>query len=178
MSTTKPINVYSIPELSQSLDEALPSVFTRLNYERSYALLDTKLYIGYSIAVVAGLSFFLDKKFERPEIVVYQKLLVGAYIALSLIFWYFSRFIEKGTVYVGKKKDTKEEIYVKGKFENNEPVYLVELIQKKNEDGSEKNLKAKLEVNKVFNEGGYLQNDVYFKWFSEQLDVLNSKKNE
>lgn len=131
MSSAKPINVYSIPELNQALDEALPSVFARLNYERSYALLDGKLYIGYSIAVVAGLSFFLDKKFERDQIVTYQKLLVGAYFVLSLLFWYFSRFIEKGTVYVGKRRGTKEEIYVKTKFEKNEPLYLVELVQKK-----------------------------------------------
>lgn len=131
MSSAKPINVYSIPELNQALDEALPSVFARLNYERSYALLDAKLYIGYSIAVVAGLSFFLDKKFERDQIVTYQKLLVGAYFVLSLLFWYFSRFIEKGTVYVGKRRGTKEEIYVKTKFEKNEPLYLVELVQKK-----------------------------------------------
>ncbi|CAI4047707.1 signal peptidase complex subunit SPC2 SKDI_13G0860 [Saccharomyces kudriavzevii IFO 1802] len=178
MSTAKPINVYSIPELNQALDEALPSVFARLNYERSYALVDAKLYIGYTIAVMAGLSFFLDKKFERSEIIVYQKLLVGAYFILSLMFWYFSRFIEKGTVYVGKKRDTKEEIYVKTKFKNNEPLYLVDLIQKKNGKDSRKNLKAKLEANRVFNESGYLQNDVYFKWFSEQLNVLNTKKNE
>ncbi|EWH16585.1 Spc2p, partial [Saccharomyces cerevisiae P283] len=157
MSSAKPINVYSIPELNQALDEALPSVFARLNYERSYALLDAKLYIGYSIAVVAGLSFFLDKKFERDQIVTYQKLLVGAYFVLSLLFWYFSRFIEKGTVYVGKRRGTKEEIYVKTKFEKNEPLYLVELVQKKKGENSKKELKAKLEVNKVFNESGYLQ---------------------
>ncbi|CAI4655829.1 APG_G0040300.mRNA.1.CDS.1 [Saccharomyces cerevisiae] len=178
MSSAKPINVYSIPELNQALDEALPSVFARLNYERSYALLDAKLYIGYSIAVVAGLSFFLDKKFERDQIVTYQKLLVGAYFVLSLLFWYFSRFIEKGTVYVGKRRGTKEEIYVKTKFEKNEPLYLVELVQKKKGENSKKELKAKLEVNKVFNESGYLQNDVYFKWFSEQHNVLDTKKNE
>ncbi|CAI5021572.1 ANL_collapsed_G0040530.mRNA.1.CDS.1 [Saccharomyces cerevisiae] len=178
MSSAKPLNVYSIPELNQALDEALPSVFARLNYERSYALLDAKLYIGYSIAVVAGLSFFLDKKFERDQIVTYQKLLVGAYFVLSLLFWYFSRFIEKGTVYVGKRRGTKEEIYVKTKFEKNEPLYLVELVQKKKGENSKKELKAKLEVNKVFNESGYLQNDAYFKWFSEQHNVLDTKKNE
>lgn len=177
MSTAKPINVYSIPELNQTLDEALPSIFARLNYERSYALLDTKLYIGYSIAVVAGLSFFLDKKFERSEIILYQKLLVGAYVVLSLMFWYFTRFVEKGTVYTGKNRDTKEEIYVKTKFEKNEPLYLVELIQKKKGNSSRKDLKTKLEVNKVFNESGYLQNEVLFKWFSEQLNVLATKKN-
>ena len=138
MSSAKPINVYSIPELNQALDEALPSVSRDYNYERSYALLDAKLYIGYSIAVVAGLSFFLDKKFERDQIVTYQKLLVGAYFVLSLLFWYFSRFIEKGIVYVGKRRGTKEEIYVKTKFEKNEPLYLVELVRRK----SKKELKA------------------------------------
>ena len=122
-------------------------------------------------------SFFLDKKFERSEIVLYQKLLVGAYVVLSLMFWYFTRFVEKGTVYTGKNRDTKEEIYVKTKFEKKEPVYLVELIQKKKGDGSKKDLKTKLEVNKVFNEFGYLQNEVLFKWFSEQLNVLTTKKN-
>ena len=79
---------------------------------------------------------------------------------------------------MGKRRGTKEEIYVKTKFEKNEPLYLVELVQKKKGENSKKELKAKLEVNKVFNESGYLQNDAYFKWFSEQHNVLDTKKNE
>ncbi|QLL32399.1 hypothetical protein HG536_0C05680 [Torulaspora globosa] len=169
-SMSKAINVYSIPELQQTLDEALPGTFARLQYKRSFRLIDTKLAVGYSIAAVAAVSFLLDKKFQFSEVLGYQQLLLAAYAVLSLAFWYFTRYVEKGVTYEGTKPDG-EKITVKTRFANNEPVYLVQFVK---EGGAE--LETRLAANKVFSEAGYLQTDLLFGWLKEQLETLGRKK--
>lgn len=169
---SKPINVYSIPELRQTLDEALPGIFMRHEFNQSFRLIDTKLVIGYGIAVVAAASFLLDKKFEFEQVLVYQKILVGSYMVFSTLYWYFTKFVQKGITYEGiDKKGTS--IAVKTSFENNEPLYQVTFVT---QDAFE--LKTALPVNKVFNEYGYLQTDLLYQWIGQQLVVLNTKKTE
>ncbi|QLG73119.1 hypothetical protein HG535_0E02030 [Zygotorulaspora mrakii] len=169
---SKPINSYSIPELRQTLDESLPVVFAKLNYKQSFGLIDGKLSIGYLIAVVAAASFFLDKKFAYKEVVGYQTLLVGAYTILSIAFWYYTKYVEKGIKYIGIKKDGNR-LYVKTDFEDGRPEYQVEL---KNGKGVE--LKIALPVNEVFNEAGYLQNNLFYQWVEKQVKNLETKKTQ
>lgn len=169
---SKAINVYSIPELQQTLDEALPVTFARLQYKQSFKLIDAKLAVGYSISVVAAVSFLVDKKFKFDEVLGWQKLLVAAYAVLSLLFWYFTKYVEKGVTYEGSKLGG-DKVAVKTRFEKNEPVYLVEFVK---EGGNE--IKTGLPVEKVFNEAGYLQTDLLFGWLKEQLEILDSKKEQ
>lgn len=170
MSNNKPINVYSIPELRQTLDEALPDVFARHEFKQSFRLIDTKLVIGYGIALVAAASFLLDKKFEFNDVLMYQKILVGSYMVLSTLYWYFTEFVQKGITYEGvNKKGTS--IAVKTYFENNEPLYHVDIMTQGKFD-----LKTALPVNKVFNEHGFLQSDLLYQWIGQQLTTLETKK--
>ncbi|GAV52594.1 hypothetical protein ZYGR_0AG05850 [Zygosaccharomyces rouxii] len=169
---SKPINVYSIPELRQTLDETLPGIFARHEFKQSFRLIDIKLVIGYGIAVVAAASFLLDKKFEFDEVLTYQKILVGSYMILSTVYWYFTKFVQKGITYEGvNKKGTS--IAVKTFFENNEPLYHITFMTQGDYD-----LKTALPVNKVFNEHGYLQTDLLYQWIGEQLTTLETKKVE
>lgn len=167
---SKPINVYSIPELRQTLDESLPGIFAELHYKQSFDLIDKKLYIGYSIAVVAGVSFLLDKYCSYKDVINYQALLVGAYIILSTLFWYYTKFVEKGIKYIGVNKDGRK-LSVKSYFQNGKPDYWVEF-----DNGKGSSIKTSLAVNKVFNEAGYLQNNLLYQWMEEQLKTLESKK--
>lgn len=169
---SKPINVYSIPELRQTLIDALPGVFSRLKYTQSYRLIDTKLFFGYSIAAVAGISFLLDKKFEYGDVLLYQKLLLGVYTVLCLIYWHFTTYTEKGINYVGVSKEG-EKITVKSYFEDGEPIYRVEF---RKSDGVE--LNTAVPVNKLFTEAGYLQSDIFYEWIDQQVKILCSKKGQ
>ncbi|SCU90394.1 LAME_0E08350g1_1 [Lachancea meyersii CBS 8951] len=164
---SKPINVYSTPELRQTLDEALPATFQRLGFKQSFQLIDTKLILGYSIAVVAGISFLLDKKLKYDESLTYQKLLVAAYALLSGVFWCFCKYVEKGVKYSGSSKD--RTIVVKTKMEKYSVDYHVTV---QDEDRS---VEVILPANTVFNEAGYLQSDRLFEWFEQQLDSLAKK---
>lgn len=169
---SKPINVYSIPELRQTLDEALPATFARLKYKQSFQLIDAKLVLGYSMAAIAAGSFLLDKKFKYSEVVGYQKALLVIYGGLSVLYWYFTKYIEKSTVYEGRNP-AGEKISVKTRFENKQPIYLVDF---RLDDKTE--VSVGLPATEVFNEAGYLQNELLFQWLERQLKVLSSKKSQ
>lgn len=168
---SKPINIYSTPDLRQTLDEALPTVFSRLGYTQSFHLIDMKLAIGYSIAVVAGVSFILDKKMKFDEALTYQKLLVIAYMILSTVFWYFTKHIEKGVTFSGS--NGKDKITVVTKMKKYSSLYEVAI-----KDKSGKTVNVELPVNKVFNAHGFLQQDLLFEWYKQQMKLLAEKKEQ
>lgn len=168
---SKPINIYSTPDLRQTLDEALPTVFSRLGYTQSFRLIDMKLAIGYSIAVVAGVSFILDKKMKFDEALTYQKLLVVAYMILSTVFWYFTKHIEKGVTFSGSSG--KDNITVVTKMKKYSSLYEVAI-----EDKAGKTVNVELPVNKVFNAHGFLQQDLLFEWYKQQMKLLAEKKEQ
>ncbi|EDO16186.1 hypothetical protein Kpol_1014p1 [Vanderwaltozyma polyspora DSM 70294] len=166
---SKPINVYSIPELRQTLDEALSPTLKRLGYIESHHLTDLKLAIGYSITLTAATSFYLDKKFSYSESLVYQKILVAAYFILSVIFWWFNKFIQNDISYVGENKNKKEKLVLKTKFIDNDPIYKINIHL------NDKIVDTELPVNKVFNEAGYLQSNLFYDWLNQQLNSFTSK---
>ena len=168
---SKPINVYSIPELRQTLDEALAPTFKRLDVEEIHGLTDCKLAIGYSIALVAAGSFLIDKKLDHNDTLLYQKILFGAYLVLSLMFWYVTKYVQKNTVFEGKTKSN-DIITVKTKLENNVPIYKMTLSVNDTE------VKTELPVNEVFNKAGYLQSNLFYEWLGEQFNILTTKKEQ
>lgn len=173
---SKPVNVYSIKEVAQRLDDEVPIVFHRLGYKQSFKLIDTKLFLGYSIAVVAGISFILDKKFGHNNVIQYQRILVISYFVLSLLFWYFTKFIEKSTLYIGRKNNKDgTTVTFKRDFKEAVPVYKTVFILKDKQNQS-KSLSVDLQINKVFNENGYLQTDLFFQWVKKQIENIDSKR--
>lgn len=172
---SKPVNVYSIGEVAQRLDDEVPIVFHRLGYEQSFKLIDTRLFIGYSIAIVAGISFILDKKFGHNDVIQYQRILVIAYFVLSFIFWYFKKFVEGSTLYIGKNNKDNTTIIFKRDYKEAVPIYKTVFILKDKQNQS-KSSNIDLQINKVFNENGYLQTELFFQWVKKQVENMESKK--
>ncbi|CCH62150.1 hypothetical protein TBLA_0G02080 [Henningerozyma blattae CBS 6284] len=184
---SKPINVYSIPELRQALDEALPITLKRLNYTQSHLFQDIKLGLGYSMGLIAATSFLLDKKFKWNQTLFYQKLLVGLYFILSITFWIFNHFIEKGLTYQGiNKKDSIKlkimsrliENNSRGNSNNDTPIYQIhfKLINVNNSTEKNNELTSELLVTKIFSEQGYLQTNLFYEYLNDQINLLKEKK--
>lgn len=168
----KPINVYSVPELRQALDEALAPTLQRLDYEEVHTLTDLKLALGYSMGIIATGSFLMDKKLSWDESLFYQKILLVVYCIISVIFWYFTKFMVKGVTYMGKNKKTNTTLKLKTSFKSNtEPIYNVTF-----ETSDNKKSTVQLDVTKVFSEQGYLQSNLFLDWLKEQLNNITSKK--
>lgn len=167
----KPVNVKAISECAQAIDDYVPESFNRLGYTQNFSLIDTKLTIGYSIAIVAAASFLLDKKLGHNNVIGYQQCLVAAYAILSTIFWYFKKFTEDNTIYQGKNKDG-ETISLKRVYKEGYPTYTATFKNHADQ------ITIDLEVEKMFDNTGYLQTDLLHRWIKDQLEILKSKKNK
>lgn len=168
---SKPINVYAVPEVRKALDEALPEIFSRLGYTQTFKLIDTKLILGYSLVVFAAASFLLDKKLPWEQSKPYQQVLVALYMILSAVQLWFNKFVEKGTVYQGVKKNGT--VSVGAKYKKHSHEFHVSITNRKG-----RSLELDTTFTKFFNEQGYMQSDILFNWFKEQLEALGSKKTE
>ncbi|CCE61853.1 hypothetical protein TPHA_0B01800 [Tetrapisispora phaffii CBS 4417] len=174
MSVT-PINVYSIPELRQTLDADISSELNRLNFKEVFTYVDMKLVIGYSIGMVAGTSFIIDKNFDYKETINYQKLLVLFYVILSGAFWWLTNIFQKNVIYTGENVKEECKVVIRSHFENNNPIYILVIEKTNTKTGKVETINANLPVNKVFNEAGYLQKSLYFEWLKDQLEMSAKK---
>lgn len=165
---SKPINVYAVPEIRKVLEEEIPSIFSKLGYKQSFTLIDSKLALGYSIIGVAAISFLIDKKMDWANSVEYQKALVGGYMVLCVVYWYFCKFIERGITYEGTNKSGK--IQIKTKFEKYNPSIKVSIYKE------HKSINTELAATSIFTEAGYLQRDLLFEWFKKEVKTFEQKK--
>ncbi|CDO93505.1 unnamed protein product [Kluyveromyces dobzhanskii CBS 2104] len=166
---SKPINVYSVPDARKTLDEAIPEIFSRLGYSQKFKLIDTKLVLGYSLIVFAAASFFIDKKIPWEQSKKYQQILVILYAIVCGVQLWFSKFVEKGTVYQGVKKSDKISVGAKYKKYSPEFQFIIS-------NGKSRKVELDTTYTKFFSEEGYLQSEILFSWFKEQLQTLESKK--
>ncbi|KAL3232297.1 Signal peptidase complex subunit 2 [Nakaseomyces bracarensis] len=161
---SKRINVYSSSEAAQTLDEMLPSVFSRLGYKEDHTFLDIKLVFGYTMSLLAVGSFLLDKKFAYKETLNYQVILTVTYFTLSLCLYIYNKTVVKGTTYAGVSKDGKK-VKVCTSIGNADPNYKVTIDR----SDRKSSLSTVLPINTVFTVNGTLQNEILVNWFKDQL---------
>jgi hypothetical protein len=107
MSATTKIAVYSLPDLKNTSDDALPNYLNSLGFKQEHTLTDVRLALGYSAVVIAGVLFYFDWKFGWDETKPYTLPAVVIYFLLNGVFTYWLLWVEKGIVYVGTKDKTK-----------------------------------------------------------------------
>ncbi|MCJ1479703.1 hypothetical protein MMC13_008389 [Lambiella insularis] len=102
---TPPIAVYSLPDLKNTTDDALPIYLTSLDFQQSHLLTDVRLTLGYSAVVIAAITFYFDYKLGWDETKEYTFWAVIAYFALNgaLTLWIF--LAERGTIFRGSNKN-------------------------------------------------------------------------
>ncbi|MCJ1439157.1 hypothetical protein MMC27_008548 [Xylographa pallens] len=100
-----PIAVYSLSDLKNTTDDALPNYLTSLDFRQSHFLTDVRLALGYSAVIVAGVTFAFDYKLGWDETKEYTYWAVIAYFLLNgaLTFWIW--FAEKGKIFQGETQN-------------------------------------------------------------------------
>ncbi|MCJ1287149.1 hypothetical protein MMC26_006497 [Xylographa opegraphella] len=96
-----PIAVYSLPDLKNTTDDALPNYLTSLDFEQTHFLTDIRLVLGYSAVIIAAVTFAFDYQCGWDETKGYTYWAVITYFLLNgaLTFWIW--FAEKGKVFQG-----------------------------------------------------------------------------
>ncbi|GME22274.1 Microsomal signal peptidase [Neofusicoccum parvum] len=104
------IAVYSIPDLKNTTDDALPNYLNSLKFRQSHKLVDVRLALGYTAVIIAGALFYFDYKFGWDATKAYTGPAVLAYFVLNSAFMYWMYFVEKGLVYSGEKDGNKNSL--------------------------------------------------------------------
>lgn len=120
------VNVFSLTELKNGSDDTIPVTLAKLGYTRSHMLMDVRLLLGYVGVVAAALAGAYDYKvgFEKAKGFTFTGVLIYFLFYGAMNFWQF--FIERGTVYVGKKGNST--ISIKTSTSSTSPTYKVQIV--------------------------------------------------
>ncbi|KAK6456679.1 signal peptidase complex subunit 2 [Scheffersomyces xylosifermentans] len=154
MSASKKVNLNSVADLRQNTDDNLPSVLTELGYDESFKLIDTKLALGYSTVVIAGLLFLVDKKYDFKQSYGVTVFSVVLYFIISSILYYIN-YTNKNVKYVGYTEKGKK-IVIATWSSKYDPIYNVRVTL----DGKN-TFTAQLKFNQFFDIVGYFNRDAF-----------------
>lgn len=101
------IAVYSVPDLKNTTDDALPNYLTSLKFKPNYQTQDIKLVLGYTAVAISAALFYADWKLGWDQTKAYTLPAVVVYFLLNGIFTYWIFYVEKGAIFVGEKGDSK-----------------------------------------------------------------------
>lgn len=142
-----------------------------LGYEQSFTFSDVKLALGYVTVAIAGLLFYLDKKFSFNETYYVVAGLVALYGLVSLVMYYLNSSAQyKDIIYVGYNKSNKK-IAVHTWSTRYDPIYNVKIVV---EDKADSAAKGEIPFNKFFDEFGYLNREE----FNKLLTGVTEKKEQ
>ncbi|KAI0461915.1 hypothetical protein LJB42_004519 [Komagataella kurtzmanii] len=166
---TKPVNLYSVAELRNATDDALPLALSKLGYEQNFSLIDTKLAIGYVATILAGSLYYLEKKYNNDfsNLTYYYSMvaLVMGYFALNGLLWLHGKYREKDIKYVGINKNNQKKISIEARVENNTtPIYKVTVIENNRLLG-----RQDIPFTSIFDEDGFIHIDQLVEIFTKLL---------
>ncbi|EPQ67654.1 Bgt-2450 [Blumeria graminis f. sp. tritici] len=154
--STEKISLYSVTELKNTSDDAIPAYLNSLKFKQSHTVADIRLVIGYASLLIAAATFSWDYKFGFEATKLYTAFAVGLYATLSIILSLYSTYVEKGTIYIGTNAQD-DEIRIETKVEECVPIYNLRITTKLKSCPGEKpkvtNLKKPF--NKWFDKAGH-----------------------
>ncbi|RDL38380.1 Uncharacterized protein BP5553_02720 [Venustampulla echinocandica] len=117
------ISVYSVADLKNTSDDALPAYLNSLSFAQSHTLTDIRLALGYSAFFVCAATFYWDYTWGFDNTKQYTLIAVIIYTLLNSALTYWIWGVESGTVYAGKHKKTGEKIQIRSKTYKHVPNY-------------------------------------------------------
>ncbi|KAI4211232.1 MAG: hypothetical protein LQ351_005916 [Letrouitia transgressa] len=168
MSASK-IAVYSLPDLKNTTDDALPNYLNSLQFKQSHTLTDIRLGLGYSAVVIAGATFIADYKLGWDATKVGTFWAVIAYFILNgaLTIWIWG--VEKGKVYIGERDDTL--LSIASSVTKHKPVYRIKVrYSERKGDWQTKELSAPFTT--WFDADGHFKALPFQRWLASQIPIV------
>lgn len=138
----------------------------RLSYEQSFALVDTKLALGYLTVAIAGFLFYMDKKIPFKDSYYLVAGAVLVYFLLSTVLYFFTSGSQyKNNKYVGHKGEQKIAVY--GWTTGYEPVYNLKIVLN---DKFDSPVEKQVPFTSMFDGFGYLNEEEVTKIIKELLE--------
>jgi len=177
MATPK-IAVYSVPDLKNTTDDALPNYLTSIGFVQEHFLTDMRLGIGYTAVVIAAVTFFLDYKYGWDATKLFTLCAVALYFALNGLMTYWILVIERRTIFVGRRGDI--DISIASGSTKNSPIYKLRAKWFKLELplGEWKEVEIEAPFTKWFTADGYFVAKPFQQWLSSEVPPIGVAQRE
>jgi signal peptidase complex subunit 2 len=124
MTSSEKISVYSLADLKNTSDDAIPNYLNSLKFRQSHTLVDTRLALGYSAFAISAACFAWDYKLGWDATKNYTAVAVGLYMVVNAALTLWVTFWEKSIVYQGTSPSG-EKISISTTTKKNVPIYNV-----------------------------------------------------
>lgn len=173
MAATK-IAVYSIPDLKNTTDDALPNYLTSLKFKQSYFLTDVRLTLGYSAVIIAAITFYADYKLGWDKTKYWTFWAVLAYFSLNgaLTFWIWG--MEKGKVFAGEVDHPsvgRKSLSIASSVAKHTPIYNI-TVEYSNPKGEAKILELSSPFTRWFDVNGFFVAKPFQQWLASGIPLI------
>jgi len=173
MATDTKISVYSVPDLKNTTDDALPNYLSSLKFKQDHYYTDIRLALGYAAVVIAGVLFYFDWTLGWDKTKAYTLPAVVIYFILNTAFTYWIWFVEKGSIFVGERQGTK--IIISTSSDKHIPIYnlTVRITKSKNPASSGwEELKVKAPFTRWFTSDGHFVAKPFQQWLASEVPAI------
>lgn len=173
MAATK-IAVYSISDLKNTTDDALPNYLTSLKFKQSHSLTDVRLALGYSAVIIAATTFYADYKLGWDKTKYWTFWAVLAYFTLNgaLTFWIWG--VEKGKVFAGEVDHPsvgRKSLSIGSSVAKHTPTYNI-TVEYSNPKGETQTLKLSSPFTRWFDIDGFFVAKPFQQWLASEIPLI------
>ncbi|KAG8530828.1 uncharacterized protein KY384_004185 [Bacidia gigantensis] len=160
---------YSLSELKNTTDDALPNYLNSLKFNQAHFLTDVKLALGYSAVTIAGVLFYADWKLGWDATKGATLWAVMAYFTLNSILTFWIWGVERGKVYSGEFNGTL--ISVASSTTKYTPLYDI-TVRLQSPMKEETNLKLSAPFTRWFDADGCFIAKPFQQWLSTEVPLI------
>ncbi|KAF2009848.1 SPC25-domain-containing protein [Aaosphaeria arxii CBS 175.79] len=168
------IAVYSLPDLKNTTDDALPNYLHSLKFRQIHTQTDVRLALGYVAVIIAGVLFYFDWTLGWDATKPYTAPAVAAYFILNGAFTYWLWFVEKGAVYEGEGKTGK--ILIRSSTKKHTPIYECDVTFTPSPTSSSpsKTIHIRAPFTRWFTSDGYFVAKPFQQWLASEVPVVGA----
>ncbi|KAL8712436.1 MAG: hypothetical protein Q9220_003284 [cf. Caloplaca sp. 1 TL-2023] len=167
--TTPKISVYSLSDLKNTTDDALPNYLNSLKFKQSHYLADVRLALGYSAVVIAAITFYADYKLGWDATKFWTLWAVVAYFILNGALTYWIWGVEKGTIFAGEHNKT--HISISSSVNKHNPTYNLQVFC--DEPGKQRQtMKLSAPFTRWFDSDGYFVAKPFQQWLASEIPPI------
>ncbi|KAL8722621.1 MAG: hypothetical protein Q9225_000927 [Loekoesia sp. 1 TL-2023] len=168
MSSPK-ISVYSLSDLKNTTDDALPNYLTSLKFKQSHFFADVRLGLGYTAVVIAAVTFYADYKLGWDATKFWTLWAVVTYFILNGALTYWIWGVEKGRIFAGEINDTT--ISIASSVTKHKPIYNLHVQYGK--PGQElRTTKLSAPFTRWFDSDGYFVAAPFQRWLASEISLV------
>ncbi|KAI9694350.1 MAG: hypothetical protein M1820_008998 [Bogoriella megaspora] len=164
------ITLYSLPDLKNTTDDALPNYLTSLKFRQSHYYADVRLALGYTAVIIAAATFYFDYKLGWDATKQWTAVAVVVYFALNGAFTYWMWGVEKGLIFTGEKDGV--QLSLSSKTEKHVPTYILTVRTRKGTQGQWKESQISAPFTRWFSADGFFVPKPFQQWLASEVAVI------